>query len=144
MNQAIRIYLAYQRIADGRVQIRRWSPDRVSPTGRAGQKFLGFEKQSSQATAWLAAHGEPTWPECLAVALPVEPYYVSNNGDAFKAWEPTKSPAVYEQWCGRAKRVVTGNDPLEMGGTFMNETAVVDESALAGVMKTLKANKGEK
>lgn len=144
MNQTIRIYLAHQRISDGRVQIRRWSPDRVSPIGKADPLFLGFEKQSSQATAWLAAHGEPTWPECLAVALPAEPFCVSNNGDDFKAWEPTKSPAVYLQQMGRAKRVVTGKEPLEMSGMFINEAAPVDESALAGVMRTLKLTKGER
>jgi len=144
MNQTIRIYLAYRRIADGRVQIRRWSrPIGCRLIGGADPQFHGFEKQSSQATAWLTANGEPTWPQCLAATLPAGSYRVSNNGDEFKAWEPTKSPVVYLQQMGRAKRVVTGNEPLEMSGTFINEAAAVDESALAGVMRILKVNKGE-
>lgn len=147
----IRIYLAWQRIADGRAQIRRWSPDRASPLGKCQPHFLGFERQASDSLAWLTAHGEPTWPECLAAALPAEPFSSSEDGFEYKAWESkdgaikaTNSPALHEQWIGRAKRVVTGNEPLEMTGVVVNEAATVDEAALAGAMRTLKQHKGEK
>lgn len=144
MNRTIRIYLAHQRIADGRVQIRRWSPDRVSTIGKAGPLFLGFERQSSQATAWLAANGEPTWPQCLAAALPAEPYCVSNNGDDFKAWEKGNSQRAQQAW-EHFRKVGAGEIDENIGiytTPVINEAAPVDESALAGVMRTLKLTKG--
>lgn len=57
-------------------------------------------------------------------------------------FNPTKSPAVYMQQVGRAKRVVTGNEPLEISGVWIEEAAQVDRTALDSVMKTLK-QKGE-
>lgn len=69
-----RTYLAWQRIADGRAQVRRWSPDEPG--------FLGYEKQDTHSLAWLQANGEPTWPECLGVKIPEQPYCVKHNQEA--------------------------------------------------------------
>lgn len=88
MKQQLRIYLAWQRIADGRVQIRRWSPDRFANAAQNKYMFLGFEAQSSQATAWLAANGEPTYPDCFHADLPDEPYVIRDDSGEYKAWEP--------------------------------------------------------
>ncbi len=84
----IRIYLAWQRIKDGRVQIRKWSPDRLENRVQNHYMFLGFEAQSANALAWLQAHGEPTWPECIDAELSAEPYCISADSAEFKPWEP--------------------------------------------------------
>ncbi len=53
----IRVYLAWQRIGDGRKQVRRWSPDQPN-------LFLGYQKQNPLALHWLSMNGDPLWPNC--------------------------------------------------------------------------------
>lgn len=75
----IRVYLAEQVIADGRVQYRRWSPDcdGIPPYGGA------FQAQTDSAHEWMQEQLErygsvPTWPIRLlnnGVDLP-EPFEV--------------------------------------------------------------------
>lgn len=114
MTNQLRIYLAWQCIADGRVQIRRWSPERFANAAQSKYMFLGFEAQSAQATAWLAANGEPTYPECFDADLPDEPYMIREDDGAYKAWQPK----------------VFVHDPMDDNN--------------AGVMRILKLAKGEK
>lgn len=74
----IRVYLAEQVIADGRVQYRRWSPDcdGVPPGG-------AFQAQTDSARAWMQQQIDrygfaPTWPILLlnnGVDLP-EPFEI--------------------------------------------------------------------
>lgn len=100
----LRIYLAWQKIADGRAQIRRWSPDRTINHAQNRFVFIGFEGQNSQSLAWLAANGEPTWPECLAASLPKEPFMVRHQDDGeFTHWKPKK-----EDYSGSDEPVAEG------------------------------------
>ncbi len=57
--------------------------------------------------------------------------------------QPTKSPAVYMQQMGRANRVITGSEPLEISGAWVEEATQVDPIVLDGVMRALKQHKGE-
>lgn len=52
----MRVFLFQQTLKDGRVQFRRFSPDKPS-------EFLGFEKQNSAAQAWMNLYGNPVWPD---------------------------------------------------------------------------------
>ncbi len=140
---AIRIYLAWQRIADGRAQIRKWSPDRISPNG--GYSFLGFESQTKEALAWLAENGEPTWPECLYAETPKLPFVTQVDEGQFKAWESGRIKRYQEAW-GHFVKVGSGEIDENIGIytiPVINEAATVDADALAGVMRTLKQHKGE-
>ena len=89
MTQTIRIYLAWQRIKDGRVQIRRWSPDRAVNSAQNKYVFLGYERQSVGALLWLGKAGEPTWPECVHADVPPIPYEViSDECPSIAAYKP--------------------------------------------------------
>jgi hypothetical protein len=52
----IDIYLAWQKIADGRIQIRRYSPNAYD------SELKLFEKRTPKALQWLEEHGHPEWP----------------------------------------------------------------------------------
>ena len=52
--QRMRVYLALQKFADGRVMYRRWSPDGDVPGGP-------FEARTEEAKNWLARAGGPVW-----------------------------------------------------------------------------------
>jgi hypothetical protein len=54
---SMRIHLAWQRISDGRLQIRRWSPDHPDT-------FMGYQRQNTMALHWLSVNGDPLWPNC--------------------------------------------------------------------------------
>jgi len=49
----VRIFLAWQTIADGRRQIRKWSPDI--------NRFFGYQKQDVYSLDWLKWNGNPEW-----------------------------------------------------------------------------------
>jgi len=58
-SRRIDIYLAWQIIADGRKQIRRYSPHAVP------DELKLFEPQSDKAIKWLESNDNPIWP-CVA------------------------------------------------------------------------------
>ncbi len=62
---SVRIFLAWQTIADGRRQIRKWSPDT--------RKFFGYEKQTFKALDWLKWNKNPEW-EKIKLPYPETPY----------------------------------------------------------------------
>ena len=54
----VRIFLAEQTLADGRIFYRRWSPDR-----RPGENLPGgpYAKKTAEADNWLHRAGRPLW-----------------------------------------------------------------------------------
>ena len=61
------IYLAWQKISDGRLQIRRYSPN-----AKASEIKL-FEPSSKAAITWLSENNNPQYPDCTP---PLKPYQV--------------------------------------------------------------------
>jgi hypothetical protein len=63
-----RIYLALQTISDGRIQVRRYSPDSEKTTPV-------FEPRSDKAKEWLIRAGKPKWTgNHLEYPKHIEPY----------------------------------------------------------------------
>jgi hypothetical protein len=71
----IDIYLCWQTIADGRKQIRRYSPN------ASNNEIKLFELQSKKAINWLNDNGDPEWPDITAStnSLPYDTFYIGKN-----------------------------------------------------------------
>lgn len=89
MAQSIRIYLAWQKMSNGKAHIRRWSPDRAVNLAQNKYVFLGYEAQSVGALLWLGKAGEPVHPECYSAPIPSTPYsVVAEDSPSVTAWRP--------------------------------------------------------
>lgn len=72
--QRLRVYLALQRFANGRVMYRRWSPDGDAPGGP-------FEARTEEAKNWLTRAGGPVWKGARTKApRGVSPFRVETAG----------------------------------------------------------------
>ena len=65
--QRLRVYLALQKFADGRVMYRRWSPDGDVPGGP-------FEARTEEAKSWIARAGGPVWKGARTKVPGVPPF----------------------------------------------------------------------
>lgn len=69
----MRVYLALQKFADGRVMYRRWSPDGDVPGGP-------FEARTEEAKSWLTRAGGPVWKGARTKVPGVPPFRVETAG----------------------------------------------------------------
>ena len=71
--KTVRVYLARQRFKDGRVMLRRWSPD-VPGVPEGGL----YQAQTKPARDWIARAGAPRWRDDKPQTVPMgmEPFEV--------------------------------------------------------------------